>query len=126
MSNNYKFMSNSKKPTSRLKSFFLFGTAILVLANAAHCDSHLLLEKACYAIIGGSDLCITPQPFQPSTKDMEFVSKIYTKEQGDDQYGDKFILVQEVPFARYWQLKDQSRYVFHPAVYGRYLFNNAQ
>lgn len=32
--------------------------------------------------------------------------------------------VEGVPFARYWQLKDQEAYVFHPMVFGRYLCLN--
>lgn len=125
MRNVNKVISCAIKSLS-LSIIYLFGITLLILANAAHCDSNFLLGNACYAITGDSDLCITPKPFQPSAKNMKFVSQVFTKDQGDDQYGEKFILVQEVPFARYWQLKDKNQYVFHPAVYGRYVFNNAQ
>lgn len=128
MKKNYKSILGSIKPTLKLKSIFLFGTAMLVIANAAHSDSDFLLKNACHAIIGVGDLCITPQPFQPSTKDMAFSSQIYKKNQNEEKNknNDAFILVQGVPFARYWQLKDSNQYVFHPAVYGRYIFDNLQ
>jgi hypothetical protein len=73
---------------------------------------------------------IKPAPFQPTEHDMRATIGIYDTGQGDfefSMYGNNqsTIIVNGVPFARYWQLEDPNQYVFHPMVWGRYVFNNA-
>ncbi|WP_336071425.1 hypothetical protein [Nitratireductor rhodophyticola] len=74
--------------------------------------------------------CQPIAPFQPTEEQMSFASKIFDiGEPGFDfeMYGNaqKTILVEGVPFAQYWQLEDAQKYVFHPMVFGRYVFNSA-
>lgn len=89
----------------------------------------LPFDLAC-TIVTGSDECVTPKIFQPTNQEMEFVGKVYetgTPGFNFSMYGNNqnTILIEGVPFARYWQLDNPNHYVFHPMVFGRYIFNNA-
>jgi len=85
--------------------------------------------SACVAITG-SDECVTPRPFQPVDFELLEINKIHDIGESNfefSMYGNNqaTILVDGIPFARYWQLDDPDNYVFHPMVFGRYVFNNA-
>ncbi|MEM5502247.1 hypothetical protein WNY59_11675 [Ahrensia kielensis] len=103
---------------------YLFAVIFFILLECA-----TVASSPCQIITGG-DNCITPYPFQPSVEDLGTTATIHdTGEAGFDfeMYGNgqKTILVGGVPFSRYWQLKDPTKFVFHPMVFGRYVFNSA-
>jgi len=74
--------------------------------------------------------CVTPTPFQPSPEAMKWVDGVYktgTQDLEFSMYGNQqsTIVVDGVPYAKYWQLKDKDAYVFHPLVWGRFVYNNS-
>ena len=86
--------------------------------------------QACTTVTG-SDECLRVQPFQPEAEDMAFIDRIY--EAGADgftftMYGNsqKTVLIDGIPFSQYWQLENPDHYVFHPMVWGRFVFNGAK
>lgn len=125
-----------------MKNLFYFGVLLVGVVSvvggeqlvASDEDAVLKLpvldaSSACVAITG-SDKCVTPNPFQPADFESLEINKIH--DIGDpnfdfSMYGNNqaTILVDGVPFARYWQLDDPDNYVFHPMVFGRYVFNSA-
>ncbi|GAA5645585.1 hypothetical protein [Vibrio proteolyticus] len=73
--------------------------------------------------------CQKIKPFVPTPEQLKNTANVYdTGQQNFDfsMYGNdqKTILKDNVPYANYWQLKDPNKYVFHPMVFGRYVFNN--
>ncbi|MCO5065502.1 MAG: hypothetical protein M9924_13965 [Rhizobiaceae bacterium] len=116
-----------------MQEWLIGGMAATILLAAGFCTpavaSTVSLEAACRAVTGSAN-CVTPKPFQPSTGQMETASIVY--DSGDpgfdfSLYGNnqKTIVVDGLPYASYWQLKDRNKYVFHPMVWGRFVFNNA-
>jgi hypothetical protein len=69
--------------------------------------------------------------FDPKISKDGFLNKIYYWDDRSKEdfsfslYGNqqKTLLVNQIPFARYWQLEDEKAYVFHPMVLGRYVFS---
>lgn len=97
--------------------FFLSTSAPIALADS----------EICVTLIG--EPCTTIDAYQPSSEKMKNVTPIYDTGVDDftfTMYGNKqaTIIVENVPFAKYWQLNDPKKYVFHPMVYGRYVFEN--
>ncbi|MDG2124027.1 MAG: hypothetical protein P8J87_10040 [Verrucomicrobiales bacterium] len=91
--------------------------------------SALTAEQACIAVTGKNNL-VPIHPFQPASGDIAFIDRIYEK--GSDgfnftMYGNsqKTVLVDGIPFARYWQLENPDQYVFHPMVWGRFVFEQS-
>lgn len=73
----------------------------------------------------------TINPYQPPPEDVSFISqkRVAGGETDDLQfYGNNQsnALVEGIPFSRYWQAEDKENYVFHPMVWGRYVFNSAE
>ena len=100
--------------------------AALLTTLAAFSAGHVLAMTPCEAVTG-TNKCVTPQPFQPNISDLEFVTNIY--DTTDDNlefkmYGhnQRVIVVNGVPFAQYWLRKEKTQHVFHPMIYGRYIF----
>lgn len=74
--------------------------------------------------------CKIVAPIQPGKNDLAHIKGIYDITDTDltyTWYGKgkvKAILINGVPFSNYWQLGDKNKYVFHPMVWGRYIFQN--
>ncbi|MGI3127514.1 hypothetical protein [Nitratireductor sp. PBL-C9] len=101
----------------------------LLFLAATLLPSNLSATEVCGAV-NDTVHCEPLAPFQPTTEQILFASKVFDLgERGFDfeMYGNgqKTILVEGVPFAQYWQLEDDKKYVFHPIVFGRYVFNSA-
>ena len=99
--------------------------SIIATLNA----THSFAMTPCEAVTG-TRKCVAPQPFQPASADLDLINNIYDAK--DDNfvfrmYGNtqKAILVDSIPFAQYWLLEDETQYIFHPMVYGRFVFNSA-
>ena len=74
--------------------------------------------------------CTEITPEQPTKLEMKFIGKIHDKGPKDftfKMYGNtqETVLIDGIPFANYWQLKKRDAYVFHPMIWGRYIFNNS-
>lgn len=68
--------------------------------------------------------------FQPTEEQAQKFSQIYPAGAGESTfslYGNRqnYIVRNGVPYARYWQLEDNTAFVFHPMVMGRHLFKSA-
>lgn len=79
--------------------------------------------------VTGADNCITPAPYQPTEEEMKRISAVHHREDGKfapapPGYQSRILIVDDVPYAYYWQLK-QETYVFHPQAWGRFVFNRA-
>lgn len=85
----------------------------------------------CFADGEGSDTCIVVDPFQPDPALTARLDRVFDIGEPDfvfEGYGNEqeSIVVDGVPYSRYWQLDDPSKYVLHPMAVGRYVFNNAE
>jgi len=59
----------------------------------------------------------------------DLFSQVFYEEEGSEQLttrNQKTIINDNIPFSRYWQLKDKKAFVLHPMVLGRYIYNNAE
>ena len=106
------------------------GIGVALLINQGEVSAApLATAEACIAVTGTSEH-VAMRPFQPRPDDMEFTGRIHdTGVEGFQfsMYGNsqKTILIEGVPFSRYWQLEDPNHFVFHPMVFGRFVFNQA-
>ena len=84
----------------------------------------------CEEITGRND-CVTPSPFQPSLSDMRLVSRLVDTDDDAIEFErhERFralVIVDGVPYYRYWLLDEESHHVFHPMRYGRYVLHSAE
>jgi hypothetical protein len=71
--------------------------------------------------------CVTPIPFQPTEAQISATNQIHhskTIDRDGLQYEPKLI-IDGVPFFRYWQFKNKNQYVFHPMAWGTHVLSNA-
>ena len=99
-----------------------------VAGTGAAPGSDALSDAVCgyYAPVQG---CATVDPVQPDEGSMAFTGRVLDTGAEDftfTMYGNSqnTIVVDGVPFAQYWQLDEPDKYVFHPMVWGRYVFEN--
>ncbi len=91
-----------------------------------------IVPDACLAVRAymSSSGCIQVVPAQPPADQLQVLDRVFDTGDSDFEftmYGNSqaTIVVDDIPYAQYWQLDDPSQYVLHPMVVGRYLFNNA-
>ncbi|WP_155987094.1 hypothetical protein [Thioalkalivibrio sp. ALE16] len=86
------------------------------------------MHKMACELLGGGGSCYTPRPFQPSEQAMAYADKVVeigVKSTDFEMYGNKqsVVLHHGVPYAKYWQNDNPNEYVFHPMVFGRWIYN---
>lgn len=92
-------------------------------ANAAADDGQSPSTLQACEAVGATD-CVTPKPFQPTAEQLKATSAIYYKgDKAIDTTAAKFdpsvsVLVDGLPYYRYWQLKHKDSYVFHAMQFG--------
>ncbi|MDG4648018.1 hypothetical protein P6F26_06145 [Roseibacterium sp. SDUM158017] len=118
--------------TAAASTVLLAGTLFLITSEDRVSSQEISPPAAALAcrVVTGGDECVTPAIFQPHDSEMDFVGQIYEVGMPGfefSMYGNNqsTTLINGIPFAQYWQLDNPNQYVFHPMVYGRFVFNNA-